>query len=451
MRPIATEGHALRDDSTAMTNEAQDADDERGKARSEEQDDCDEAQDLQPVVALALGTRPRFRHVHEAAHSRDDIAGDGDGVARFAARTDDDAWCAEHERPVGARRALLLVGRDERELVRIDFERRRERPARERQRRLTRQARTGARLGNRVRERAHAPIVGDRDTPFLCALDDVAVEFRIAHFPHRRREDRPHEAAVGVGTRLAPHELVPCPLPGLLARELHGREALPFGRQRHAARGERRVGGGDGVRPGKPQRRNVRAERRKHGPRTDARDTQHRQRALERARDPARGERVGDRAIVGVRAGAPRAIAQYVGQFRPAPGLPAAQDDDRERDERGDHDERLLRACARRVDQEERNRKEREVERRVQQDRGQQAEAQEDQRPHDRGRQQLDRPRIRREPRIVGVRAAEYERLQDHGERDAQRAMAVPCADQRAERKRYRAEDAFLHESRLQR
>ena len=106
-RRIATAGQPLIADSSAMTNvaantirssaridavldPAEDADDERRQPGGEKDDDGGEPDDLQAVVALALGARPRLRHVHEASGARDFVAGNGHGVTRFTACADDD-------------------------------------------------------------------------------------------------------------------------------------------------------------------------------------------------------------------------------------------------------------------------------------------------------------------------------------------------------------------------
>ena len=106
---------------------------------------------------------------------------------------------------------------------------------------------------------------------------------------------------------------------------------------------------------------------------------------------------------------------------------------------------------ARRLDQEQRDGEQREIEQRVQQDRRQQSEPQEDRRPEHRRQQELDEARIRRKARVVRVRASEDHGLQHERDGDAQPAAPEMRADERAERKRNRAKQAFLHESRLQR
>ena len=82
---------------------------------------------------------------------------------------------------------------------------------------------------------------------------------------------------------------------------------------------------------------------------------------------------------------------------------------------------------------------------------GKQPEAQEDEAPDQRRPDQFDEPRIRRKARIVGVGRAEDHGLQHEREADREAAMAEARTDQRRQRQRHRAEQAFLHESRLQR
>jgi len=94
----------------------------------------------------------------------------------------------------------------------------------------------------------------------------------------------------------------------------------------------------------------------------------------------------------------------------------------------------LLNPRTGRFHEENRKCEQHEVERRVQDDRRQEAEAQEDQRPDHRRHDQLHEARVRRQSRIVRVRAAEHERLDDEGDRDANPPVSEALADQRAKR-----------------
>ena len=147
----------------------------------------------------------------------------------------------------------------------------------------------------------------------------------------------------------------------------------------------------------------------------------------------------------------PSAVSQRVGELAPRTRLYPPPRDDGERNERRDADQRLLDERERRIDQEDRDCKQREIERRMEQNRRQKAEAKKNQRPDHRRHDQFNEARIRRKSWIIRVRAAEYQRLQHEGERDAECAAAVAFADQRAERKGNGAKYAFLHEARLQR
>ena len=180
---------------------------------------------------------------------------------------------------------------------------------------------------------------------------------------------------------------------------------------------------------------NVGCERRAREPGDEARESQPGQRALQyrgpraydfRARqfdDPGRARHVGP----------PCPVPQRDGQLMPIPVPPAPNADHCERNGRGRDHQAALDPGARCIDQEQRYREQRQVEERVQQNRRQQPEAQEDQRPQRRGQQQLDQPRIRREPRIIGVRPGEYHRLQQHGEDRPMRALAEARAKQRGQ------------------
>ena len=70
--------------------------------------------DLHASRTLALGAQPRLRHVHEAARAGDLVAGKRvTAHSRLAVLADVDARIREHERPVGARRPVLLVRGDQ--------------------------------------------------------------------------------------------------------------------------------------------------------------------------------------------------------------------------------------------------------------------------------------------------------------------------------------------------
>ncbi len=231
---------------------------------------------------------------------------------------------AEDERPVGARGSLLLVGGDEREWCGIDAEARLQRGLRKGERRVARQARTRPRLGQRVAHRAHRALVGDRDAPFLGAFDDVAAECRVAHFPHRRREDRADEAPIRLGARFPPDELVPCPLLRIVARELDGGKAMPLGAECYTLRGQRGIGGRDRLRAVDGERRDVGAKRRCERPCDHARDPEHRQRTLECMRRASDRERCRRRAHALRPAASRDAMRRYAAPpAAPANGRPA--------------------------------------------------------------------------------------------------------------------------------
>ena len=77
------------------------------------------------------------------------------------------------------------------------------------------------------------------------------------------------------------------------------------------------------------------------------------------------------------------------------------------------------------------------------------AKPQEDQSPHDRRNEKFDEPRVRREAGIIGMTPRKNERLHDDRNRHRGAAMAIALPDQRRQRKRDGAKQAFLHESRL--
>ena len=107
----------------------------------------------------------------------------------------------------------------------------------------------------------------------------------------------------------------------------------------------------------------------------------------------------------------PSAVSQRVGELAPRTRLYPPPRDDGERNERRDDDQRLLDERERRIDQEDRDCKQREIEHCMEQDRRQKAEAKKNQRPDHRRHDQFNEARIRWKSGIVRVRAAEYQRL----------------------------------------
>ena len=278
-------------------------------------------------------------------------------------------------------------------------------------------------------QRTCCSVARDADAPLLGALGDVAFEGREANVPNRRRQRVVHQFSIRLGSRFAPDELVPRPLLPVVARELDRRHSLPLVADLHAARGERLFGDRDRRVAVEGQHRRIDAKRREREPGNCARDPKQWQRALKRRgqacdrsrRHPRHVHRLrqcGDRRL-------PCAVAQRLRQFAPCTRVNAPPHDDREWNKTGSDDQRLLDERIRRIDEEYRNREQREIERRVKQHRRQQPEPQEDQRPDHRRHDQLDQPRVRRKTGVVGVRAAEHHGLQHKSDRDAQRAMAV--------------------------
>src|SRR5262249_23626699 len=147
-----------------------------------------------------------------------------------------------HERPVGARVALLLLGADELQRVWILAEAALDLGFREAERRVAVGLGAGALLGQRVADAARRAVAGDRDTPFLDAIGDGTFEARIANFPQRWRKRAPDQALVRRVPRLAPHELVPRALQAVVDRELRHRRAPPFGAKLDAAALQHGVG-----------------------------------------------------------------------------------------------------------------------------------------------------------------------------------------------------------------
>ena len=89
------------------------AGDERGDAREREQQGAGDLPDLRAAVALALRAQPWLRRVHEPSSADDLIAGDGDEQPCLAILAHVDPRIGKRERPVGARRPILLLGGDE--------------------------------------------------------------------------------------------------------------------------------------------------------------------------------------------------------------------------------------------------------------------------------------------------------------------------------------------------
>ncbi len=95
------------------------AEDQRREPREREQQCCRDLCGLQAARALALRAKPRLRHVDEAAGADDLVAGERHADPRLTALADVDPRVREDERPVGARRPILLLRRDERQRGRI--------------------------------------------------------------------------------------------------------------------------------------------------------------------------------------------------------------------------------------------------------------------------------------------------------------------------------------------
>ena len=162
-----------------------------------------------------------------------------DDVAELAVLADVDAWIGEHECPVGARHAIVLVCGDQLHRGWIDAEFVTKLTLSDRERGILREACAWPRLRQRVTKGADRAISCDRDAPLLRTLRDVPAEGREAHIPHRRRQRSAGQRAIDVWSRLAPDELVPRPLLPIVVRELHHGQALPLGSERDSACGER--------------------------------------------------------------------------------------------------------------------------------------------------------------------------------------------------------------------
>ena len=145
---------------------------------------------------LPVTSPPPSRHLH----------------ARLAPRPDGDLRVHELERPVSARRALLLLGGDELQRVRVEPESIAQFARGQCERRRAVRLVAGAAFGQQMADLAHAAGGLDGHPPFLGPVDDIAVERRVADFPQRRCERRADERAVRCWAGLLPDELVPRPL-----------------------------------------------------------------------------------------------------------------------------------------------------------------------------------------------------------------------------------------------
>ena len=428
--------------------------DQRGKNARDHGAAEEQLHQRETSCTFGFRAHPGLRNEDVASAADDLVAGDRDDESRLAARPDGKLGIGERERPVGARRQHALVGADIDEARRVAMEHAFDRLHRERMRVVAREPRAGTLLGQRVHDLAQRAVAVDRHAPLLGALDDVAAESCVAHLPQRRREHVAHDGSIRVAPGLGEDETVLRPQPRVVAREHDVGEALPRCVERSAVLAQRGIGRRLRVGTADRDTGHVGAKRRCSQPGDEAGHREPGQCALER-RDPRwilrvrrlRGRRFGGRLL----GAAPAAVAQERRQLRERTRAHPAHGDDRERHQRSGDDERLLHARLRRIDEEYRNREQREVEHRVQQHRREQAEAQEDQRPDRRRHEQLDQPRIVRKPGIVRVRGAEHECLHDDGDRDRERAPAEARADQRGDRERHRTEQALLHEAGLQR
>ena len=343
--------------------------------------------------------------------------------ARLAAGADGDARVAEHERP--DRRApdrCSLVGSDDLQRLRIDVEARLQRTLGERLRGVARQMRACGRLRQRMRHRAHGAVVGDGDAPLLrarrrrrrrtshsapprtAARASCRRDFGHTSGPASRQTNlcdvhcsgHLRSASLTVATRChCGPSVAPCAATAASAMAMalsrarcSGCTSAPNGA--HATTRRHRPIRAPATRAGML---------RKGGPR----------RALYR-------RRVGP-----LRTGAPRAVAQCRRQFAPCAGLPAAPSDDHQRHGRGDDHQHLLQLRAGRIDEEQRNREQRQIERRVQQDRRHQAEAQEDRAPRRSTAARARRVASTRESRDSSRAPAEHQRLHDDRDGDAER------------------------------
>ena len=432
---------------------------QRREAGEREQEAAGDLADRVPAGALALGAQPRLGHVHVASGRRRPRRRRAITLMRASPPLPTSTrGIGEHERPIGARRPILLVGRHLRQR------------ARDRGRSASRSA--------LPRARAPPPSTGARRAAPRAADAEPGAPCRRARSspatPRRARRRRlrtsrsalptaaaraslPTSARYASGPASRQTNLMLRPLRASSLASAHRREAPPFGpeRRRRAPRARRR--------PRASRRRAI--ERRAAGrrprngvnsdPRGEARDAEHGQRALDDDLD-ARGHdraRATGRARPRRGAGTHARVAQRLRQLAPRAGAQRAATA-RRRAARAPAAKTSARCDPRtgRVDQEQRDREQRR-----------------DRTARAAGSSAAGRSAGRSPPRASTARRARpaANTRESPGSSRARapktsacstNAMAIPSAapaetraDERAERQRNGAEQALLHESRLQR